>query len=124
VVRKIWEFPVFKQMGCNDTYKARAPQQFQILDGVTTFSNEKVGHVDMLVQVGGDEFIAFEVKSFIPSLGDVIRQVRHYQAHLPITYVIVSPDVRFRSQIEAQGVRFLEYVSAKPLPQAPPPTYK
>lgn len=50
----------------------------------------------------------FEVKPSIPSLGEVIRQVRMYQTYTAgAEWWIVSPDARFREQIEAQGIKFL-----------------
>ncbi len=50
----------------------------------------------------------FEVKPSIPSLGEVIRQVRMYQNYTAGTeWWIVSPDTRFKTQIEAQGIKFL-----------------
>jgi len=50
--------------------------------------------------------ILFEVKSSIPSLGEVIRQIRMYQTYLWGTYVIVSPDDRFADALRAQGIEF------------------
>lgn len=58
-------------------------------------------------------YIFFEVKPAIPSLGEVIRQIRMYQTYtnrLPGGYdrwYIVSPDDRFRDQIESQGIGFI-----------------
>jgi hypothetical protein len=50
----------------------------------------------------------FEVKPSIPSLGEVIRQVRMYQTYTRgAKWCIVSPDARFKEQIEAQGIKFL-----------------
>jgi len=60
---------------------------------------------------GGDEGrLYFEVKPSIPSLGEVIRQVRMYQTYTDGKWFIVSPDARFKSQIEAQGIGFIESV--------------
>lgn len=58
----------------------------------------------------------FEVKPTIPSLGEVIRQVRMYQTYTHpkpgygeyVKWHIVSPDTRFKSQIEAQNIGFVE----------------
>lgn len=56
---------------------------------------------------------AFEVKPTIPSLGALIRQVRLYQTYCPdVHFVVVSPDTRFRANIESQGVGFFEVPSA------------
>lgn len=50
----------------------------------------------------------FEVKPSIPSLGEVIRQVRMYQTYTAgAEWWIVSPDATFKEQIESQGIKFL-----------------
>lgn len=52
---------------------------------------------------------AFEVKPTIPSLGALIRQVRLYETYCrDVHFVIVSPDARFRTTLEAQGIGFVE----------------
>ena len=53
----------------------------------------------------------YEVKPTIPSLGEVIRQVRMYQTYTNRErhgeWWIVSPDARFREPLESQGIHFL-----------------
>jgi hypothetical protein len=69
---------------------------------------------------------AFEAKLTIPSLGELLRQLRFYRENLgryeaepekncgtisawkPMPYVVVSPDTRYRAQIEDQGFLFWE----------------
>lgn len=51
----------------------------------------------------------FEIKSSIPSLGEVIRQIRMYQEYQNGKYIIVCPDDRFSDSLRAQGVGFLKY---------------
>lgn len=53
--------------------------------------------------------IHFEVKSRISSLGEVIRQVRMYQAHVSGPFIIVSPDDRFQKMIRQQKIGFIKY---------------
>lgn len=55
------------------------------------------------------EKIVFEVKSTIPSLGELIRQVRMYQEFMEATYVVVCPDDRFAAAIASQGIQFVRY---------------
>lgn len=51
---------------------------------------------------------AFEVKPSIPSAGELIRQIRMYQPFTHgVRWFIVSPDTRFRSVIEGQGIGFI-----------------
>ncbi len=50
----------------------------------------------------------FEVKPTIPSLGEVIRQIRMYQTYTAgAEWWVVSPDARFKDQLESQGIKFL-----------------
>lgn len=55
-------------------------------------------------------FINFEVKTKIPSLGELFRQIRMYQEYTSDPFVIVSPDDRYQQQIEAQGLKFVKYL--------------
>lgn len=51
----------------------------------------------------------FEVKSAIPSLGELIRQIHLYEQYQQGFYVVVSPDTRYRKAIENQNIEFVEY---------------
>lgn len=55
--------------------------------------------------------IAFEIKIVIPSLGELVRQVRMYQTYLPrdTKFVVVSPDDKFASALKSQGIDFYKY---------------
>ncbi len=49
-----------------------------------------------------------EVKPSIPSFGEFLRQIRHYQAYLgDVRLFACSPDVRFKPHIEQQGIGFI-----------------
>lgn len=50
----------------------------------------------------------FEVKPTIPSVGELIRQIRMYQEYQGGKYVVVSPDDRFVSVLADQGIKFLK----------------
>ena len=121
-VLRTWEFAVFKPLKYGQTEPT-----------------DLVGHVDLLAEYSVDEsishgdfvffgtcegdnckvkhsspaqrLVAFEVKTTIPSLGDLIRQIRYYQGFLPSLhgFVVVSPDTRLRAQIESQRIGFYEY---------------
>lgn len=56
----------------------------------------------------GQETIYFEAKPRIPSLGELLRQIRTYQEYVRGRFVVVSPDTRFRQVIEDQGIEFWE----------------
>jgi hypothetical protein len=54
-------------------------------------------------------YINFEVKSTIPSLGELIRQVRLYETYLNGKFYVVSPDTRFAEPLKKQGIGFIPY---------------
>jgi len=54
---------------------------------------------------------AFEVKSTIPSLGELIRQIRYYEHKHRATYYVVAPDASHVTTLTAQGIGFVEYPS-------------
>ncbi|MEQ8625513.1 MAG: hypothetical protein RJQ00_00390 [Vicingaceae bacterium] len=57
--------------------------------------------------------VFIEVKTQIKSLGELIRQMRAYQAyeprHLRNEYIIVSPDDKFQKLLNQQGFYFHKY---------------
>lgn len=53
--------------------------------------------------------ICFEVKTSIPSLGELIRQIRMYQSYVKDPFIVVSPEDRFAQQLSHQGIDFLKY---------------
>ena len=81
-----------------------------------------VGYVDIVAHIKGqiyfndskqyeevDSYVFIEVKTEIPSLGELIRQMRAYQNYNDkrTSYVIVSPDDRHIETLESQGFLFL-----------------
>jgi hypothetical protein len=53
--------------------------------------------------------VFFEVKTTIPSLGELIRQIRMYQEYENGIWVVVSPDDTHSSRLEKQGIKFIKY---------------
>ncbi|OEK06713.1 hypothetical protein [Roseivirga misakiensis] len=53
------------------------------------------------------ETIYVEVKTKIPSAGELMRQLNLYRNYRPGTYVVVSPDKRFKDILSNQGISFL-----------------
>ena len=51
----------------------------------------------------------FEVKPKIPSVSEVIRQVRLYQSYQPGRYFVVSEEQGIHSYFEKQGIGFISY---------------
>lgn len=52
--------------------------------------------------------VCFEVKTRIDSLGEVIRQIRMYQAHVGAPFYVVCPDDRFRAALNEQKIGFIK----------------
>ena len=84
-----------------------------------------IGFADLLVHYKGEfydkyikeyqmseGFVIIEVKTKIPDLGSVIRQMRTYQTyqnHYRTQYLVVSPDDRFTEILNEQGFYFYKY---------------
>ena len=111
VTHKVWEQPI-------STETQRAGQ-----------SKYVVGFADMLItykpaqliyDLDSEELtifnsyyekrVFFEVKSFIPSLGELIRQIRMYQQYVSGEWFVVSPDNKFKNQLKTQGIGFVHCV--------------
>lgn len=50
----------------------------------------------------------FEVKPSIPSVGEVVRQIRMYQTYTNGHWYIVSPDDRWKNVLADQGIGFVK----------------
>ena len=53
--------------------------------------------------------LCFEVKTSIPSLGEVIRQIKMYEEYQGGRFVVVSPDARYTKALKSQGIWFYHY---------------
>lgn len=104
IIEKIWEFPIVSKsytIGfCDMRVMIQAPRpklRYHIKDKYF----ETHDHATVMY---------FEVKPSVPSLGEVIRQIRMYQTYTGENrkWFVVSPDNRFRSQLIAQGISFVE----------------
>lgn len=51
----------------------------------------------------------FEVKTEIPSMGELVRQIRMYQEYVKGKWFVVSPDDKFKDQLASQGISFIKY---------------
>jgi|688.fasta_scaffold86665_4 hypothetical protein len=68
------------------------------------------------IEEGWDHVVYFEVKPVVPSLGELIRQIRMYQTYTNIPdysgsspkWFVVTPDTRFKNQLKAQGIGLIE----------------
>lgn len=54
--------------------------------------------------------IAFEIKTEINSLGELIRQIRLYQNYMPgIDFIVISPDDSHTELLKSQNIGFYKY---------------
>lgn len=102
---KVWERPVFGRNGF----------MIGFVDMSVTLGYEKMvltygryGSLPEWSAVNEEALYLFEVKPSIPSVGELIRQIRMYQPYLPGNYFVVSPDDRFASILAGQKIDFLK----------------
>jgi len=55
------------------------------------------------------QVVCIEAKSSIPSLGELVRQIRLYEQYCEKPYVVVSPDARYADVLKSQGIEFYHY---------------
>jgi hypothetical protein len=60
--------------------------------------------------------VCFEVKTTIPSLGELIRQINMYREYVRSPFYIVAPDKKFISQLQSQGIGFVHYPTGEVFP--------
>lgn len=115
---------------CEGEIKVRKEWERPIVKGSSQYKTI-VGYIDMACIVekfeGEDETgrkhyrnyagFAFEVKSKITSIGEVIRQIKQYKTFCNYSkFFIVCPDDRFEKILESQGIGFIKSPSGEDLP--------
>lgn len=96
---KIWEFPILNNkfiVGFVDLKVDCTKPVLEFYKGKLEVTKEF-------------DTIFFEIKSEIKSLGELIRQIRMYQTYTKGKWFVVSPDAKFSSQLEKQGIGFIKY---------------
>jgi hypothetical protein len=86
------------------------------------------GFIDLIAAIGGPRggcsALAFEIKTTIPSIGELVRQLRFYETKPirqiganyitgAVRFVVVSPDERWADALAGQGFGFLSYPNRK-----------
>jgi len=69
--------------------------------------SDKLPH--WIVREYNQYLLCFEIKTTIPSLGELIRQIHMYREYQGGKFVIVSPDDRFKETLKQQRISFLKY---------------
>jgi hypothetical protein len=70
------------------------------------YRNFIVGFVDVYCQKLS---IGVEIKSEMPGIGDLIRQIQFYRKYITGSWIVVSPDDRNSDILIAQGIYFFKY---------------
>ncbi|WP_417914982.1 hypothetical protein [Candidatus Electronema sp. JM] len=126
-IKKIWECPV---KGYNDyivgfidlkvTYDypelilagISIPADLYRISGITWSPKWEVHTIQQGHYPCADP-IYFEVKTEIPSLGELIRQINIYREYGAKKIFVVSPDDRYVSVLQEQGIGFIKYIPNK-----------
>jgi hypothetical protein len=71
--------------------------------------NYVVGFVDLF---SPNFNFGIEVKTEIPSIGDLLRQIHFYkQYQCTAAWIVISPDDRYAHLLKDQGIKFFKYKS-------------
>ena len=113
IISKKWEFPVTVKNKGKTSYVVGFVD-FKVKFGfdcltlpLWQYPNE-VRDWDVVSQREGD--FLFEVKTKIPSCGELLRQISLYREFIRGgNFCVVSPDDQFREIIESQDISFLKY---------------
>ncbi len=65
-----------------------------------------IGFADIFVQGLG---VGIEIKTEIPVLGDLIRQIQFYRKYIYASWIVVAPDDRFAKILRHEGIHFYKY---------------
>lgn len=106
IQRRVWEKPV---MGYNGPVGFI---DFYVSVGVASLAAwyDRPGQDVELAIHSDQKILCFEVKAALPSLGELIRQVRFYQSHEPdARFFIVAADNRYAETLREQGIGFIQY---------------
>jgi hypothetical protein len=103
---QIWTFKNFRSVLETVFPEQKLPDMLPTpeLEWAVTDRNFIVGFVD--IYLCG---IAVEVKSKIPVVGDLIRQINFYRKYIGAQWLVVSPDDRFVDLLKSQGIKFFKY---------------
>jgi hypothetical protein len=107
-IKKVWEYPVLNgsyTVGFCDMY-VEVKASWEGKNIVFSSSSKQISEAETVyVELP----LYFEVKSSIPSLGELLRQIRMYESYTQDgQWFVVSPDTRFRTVIEGQNIGFIE----------------
>lgn len=108
VAKKVWEFPIMTGRDFMVGFVDMAVMA-EVVDGLSYDNQKDPEQLPGELSAYGTAYeYLFEVKPSIQSVGELIRQIRMYQQYKAGRYVVVSPDDRFASTLNGQGIGFLK----------------
>ena len=91
VVKKVWEYPISTKSGSNTYIVGFADMRVDFIEPSLSYYVK-----ENKCQIYKErKSLFFEAKTEIPSLGELIRQIRMYQIYTNGKWFVVSPDVKF-----------------------------
>lgn len=114
ITEKVWEYAVLTRTGFTAGFvdmlaRYSTPHLRYYPRGTKNYYNHEHEFLPELEINYESHTMAFEVKPKIPSLGELIRQIRMYQSYIECPFCVVSPDDRFKDALASQGIKFLKY---------------
>ena len=84
----------------------------RIIAAAPYVSVDPARYAEWIVDWADFQNFAFEAKTTIRSLGELIRQLKAYRAYSKLPVYAVSPDSRFANDISDEGFGFIKYPDA------------
>ena len=122
IIKRKWEYTIMSGEYIVGFVDMRVQYTTPVLSVEPPFENEKIYQYmhDEKIKIYPDwkvidapswreSDILFEVKTAIPSLGELIRQINMYRAYSKSKFYVVSTDDKFMSQLLAQNIGFVKY---------------
>jgi len=87
---------------------------------VKTSTNFLIGFIDLAILASNHTLVCFEIKTKIPSLGELLRQINMYREPVNrlgqrgsqakyASFAVIAPDDRFSPILREQGIEFIKY---------------
>jgi hypothetical protein len=118
IQNKIWEYPIISDrnnftIGFIDMYVYYKLPKL-IIGGVKykdTYGGSISSIDDIKIPLNWEinytnNKLCFEVKTKIDSLGELIRQIRHYQTYKKSYYIVICPDDKYKDTLREQNIGF------------------
>jgi len=103
----------------NPEYKIQSlTWEYPVIQSGYNSSKFIVGFIDLFISISDADFYArifIEIKTKIPSIGELIRQINFYKTYAnpdnrkEIAFIVISPDDSFKNILSSQNIYFFKY---------------